>query len=339
MKASVRYIISRIVSYIITVWIGLTICFILPRFVPIDPITVILSRVTAMGAYMDPETYQKMRETLLHIFGLEGSFQEQYFSFLSKAITGDFGISITVFPSKVNDLIARALPWTILLLATTTLISWIFGNIIGLLAGYYRDRKISKALQFFAISVYPIPYYVMALIFVFIFCYLFRIFPLLGSKGIGFEVSLSFEFISSVIYHSFLPALTLFVINLGWWILSMRALTINISEEDYVKFAEIKGLDKRIILNKYIFRNALLPQITQLTMALSTIFSGAILTEFIFSYPGLGQLLWMAVSSSDIYLLMGITSLSVIAVSTAALVIDLIYPLLDPRIRYEAKQI
>jgi peptide/nickel transport system permease protein len=318
---------------------GLTICFFLPRLAPADPITVILSRVAATGAFMDPETYASMRKTLLQLFGLEGSLQEQYFNFLSKAIVGDFGISITVYPSKVNDLITRALPWTIGLLATTTLISWIFGNIIGLLAGYYRNKRAAKVFQLFAISVYPIPYYILALIFVFVFCYLLRIFPLLGSKGIGFKVSFSFEFISSLIFHSFLPALTLFIINLGWWILSMRALTVNLSEEDFVKFAEIKGIEKRIILSKYIFRNALLPQITQLAMALSTIFSGAVLTEFIFSYPGLGQLLWMAVSSSDVYLLMGITSLSIIAVSTSAFIIDLIYPLFDPRIRYEERHV
>ena len=119
----------------------------------------------------------------------------------------------------------------------------------------------------------------------------------------------------------------------------MRALTINLSEEDYVKFAEMRGTEKKIILNKYIFRNALLPQITQLTMAISTIFSGAVLTEFIFSYPGLGQLLWMAVSSSDIYLLMGITSLSIISVTTSALIVDLVYPLLDPRVRYEERHV
>ncbi|MEM2342414.1 MAG: ABC transporter permease [Candidatus Bathyarchaeia archaeon] len=325
--------------YIVTVWAGLTICFFLPRLVPIDPITVILSRVTAMGAFMDPETYTAMRKTLLQLFGLEGSLQEQYFSFLSKAIIGEFGISIAVFPSKVNDLIYRALPWTISLLATTTLFSWIFGNIVGLLVGYYRDKKISKVFQLFAIAVYPIPYYVLALIFVFVFCYTLRVFPLFGSKGIGFKVSFSLEFLSSLIFHSFLPALTLFIVNLGWWILSMRALTVNLSEEDFVKFAEIKGMEKKVILSRYIFRNALLPQITQLTMALSTIFSGAVLTEFIFSYPGLGQLLYMAVSSSDIYLLMGITSLSVIAVSTSALIIDLIYPLFDPRIKYEEKHI
>jgi peptide/nickel transport system permease protein len=311
----------------------------LPRLVPIDPVTVILSRVTATGAFIDPETYANMRKTLLYLFGLEGSIQEQYFNFLSKAIVGDFGVSITVYPSKVNDLIAKALPWTIGLLATMALISWVIGNIVGLLAGYYKNKIMAKAVQIFAIAVYPIPYYVLAIIFVFVFCYLLRIFPLFGSKGVGFKVSFSLDFISSVIFHSFLPALTLFIVNLGWWILSMRALTINLSEEDYVKFAEMRGTEKKIILNKYIFRNALLPQITQLAMAISTIFSGAVLTEFIFSYPGLGQLLWMAVSSSDIYLLMGITSLSIISVTTSALIVDLVYPLLDPRVRYEERHV
>jgi len=337
MRPIIKYAASRLVSYLLTIFIGITLCFIFPRFVPIDPVTTILSRTTQTGAFMEPEAFRAMRETLLETFGLKGSLQEQYFNFLRRAFTGDFGPSLSAYPSKVNDIIARSLPWTLGLLFSVSLISWVFGNLIGLLAGYYKDRKISKTLELFAMVIYPIPYYVMALILIFVFIFWLPLFPLMGAHAIGFKPSLSLEFLLTVLRHSFLPALSIVIVNLGWWILSMRALSTRISEEDFVRFAIVKGLRTRVILVRYYMRNALLPQITQLAMTLGNIFNGAILTEYLFAYPGIGAMLWWAVSSADVNLMMGIVTLSIIAVSTSALLIDLIYPLIDPRIRYGSK--
>ena len=156
--------------------------------------------------------------------------------------------------------------------------------------------------------------------------------------GVGYAIGLrpgwNWPFVSSVIKNSLLPALSIILINYGWWFLSMKALSSDITEEDYVKFAEIKGIPAGQVMTRYVIRNALLPQVTQLAMALGTVFGGALLTEVIFAYPGLGSLVYMAVSNSDYNLMMGINSLSIIAVATAGLIIDLAYPLLDPRVRY-----
>jgi len=333
MRPIVKYVITRMTSYFITIFIGITICFLMPRFVPLDPVTIMLSRIKSV-ARINPEAYQAMRETFLEIFGLKGTLQEQYFNFIRRAIIGDFGISLAAYPSKVNFLIAIALPWTIGLLATVSFIAWIFGNIIGLLAVYYKDKKISSALQWLSIAVYPIPYYIIALILIYVFCFWLRLFPLMGGLPIGFKLSLDFRSVLTIIYYSFLPGLSIFVVSLGWWMLSMRALSINLSKEDFVRFAKMKGLRGRVILIRYIFRNALLPQVTSLAMGLGTIFSGSLVTESLFSYPGIGQLFYLAISENDVNLTMGVVTLSIIAVSTSALVIDLIYPLIDPRIRY-----
>lgn len=332
MRPILKYTITRIASYFLTIFIGITLTFILPRFVPIDPITSVLSRITAAGAFMEPEAFRAMRDSLLETFGLKGSLQEQYFNFLRRAITGDFGFSLSQYPSKVNDIIIRSLPWTLGLLFSVSLMAWVFGNLIGLLAGYYKEKKISKTLELFAIVIYPVPYYIMALIIILVFSFWLRLFPLAGTPLI--KPSFSLRYVLTVLRHAFMPALSIFVVNLGWWFLSMRALSTRISEEDFVRFAIVKGLRRRVILLRYFLRNALLPQITTLAMILGNVFNGAILTEYLFAYPGIGQMLWMSVSNNDINLMMGIVTLSIIAVATSALFVDLIYPLIDPRIRY-----
>jgi peptide/nickel transport system permease protein len=175
----------------------------------------------------------------------------------------------------------------------------------------------------------------MALTLILFFSYTFHIFPIsVGGRAIGLQPSWNWQFIKSTISNSILPALSIIIVSYGWWFLSMKALSLNIAKEDYVLFAEIKGLSRKEIMKRYILRNALLPQITQLAMSLGTMFSGALLTEVIFSYPGLGTLMFMAVTNADYNLMIGITSLSIIAVALAGLLLDFIYPLLDPRIRY-----
>ena len=182
--------------------------------------------------------------------------------------------------------------------------------------------------------IYPIPYYIMALILVIIFVYILPIFPLMGGSTVGMTPSFSLRFIASIIWHGFLPALSLTIINVSVDFLLMRSLVQGIVSSDYVLFAEASGVKKRKIIFRYLIRNAMLPRITSLAIQLGVIFNGALVTEYVFSYPGLGMLLRDAIMQGDFNLLMGIVIFSIFGIATGTLILDFAYPLFDPRIRY-----
>lgn len=327
-----RFLVSRLITYVLVIWIGVTIVFFIPRFLPSDPVEAVLGRIMTQGAYMEPEQVEAMRATLNEAFGLEGTLLEQYVGFFKRVfISGDFGPSLSMFPTPVNDLIGRALPWTFGLLLSATIIAWLIGNTIGLLAGYQSHRTFSKVMEGIAILIYPIPYYITALILIVFFVHLNPIFPLSFSvRGAPF----SWQFISAAIFNSILPVMSIVVVGLGWWVLSMKALSSGLAEEDFVYFAKLKGVGEGEIMSRYVLRNALLPQITILALQIGAIFNGALITEILFGYPGLGTLTYTAVLQTDYNLLMGTISISIVAVATATLVVDLIYPLFDPRIQH-----
>ena len=213
---------------------------------------------------------------------------------------------------------------------SSTIIAWIVGNAIGLLAGYKSRWLSSRALEIIAILVYPIPYYITALILIILFIHINPIFPLFFSvRGDAW----SWQFISSAIYNSILPAASIVIVGFGWWVLSMKALSSSISEEDFVYFAKLKGAGEGRIMTAYVLRNAILPQVTVLALQIGAIFNGALIAEILFSYPGLGTMTYSAVLQADYNLLMGTITISIIAVASSTLIIDLLYPFFDPRIR------
>ncbi|MEZ4616688.1 MAG: ABC transporter permease [Caldilineaceae bacterium] len=243
----------------------------------------------------------------------------------------DFGPSLSSFPTPVMEFILRALPWTLGLLLTTTLMSWTLGNLIGLVAGYFHDSKAANAMEVVGVIIYPIPYYIVALVLILLFGYVWMLFPLTTTIRPG---PLTYEKVRQILYNSFLPAVSLIVVGLGFNILSMKALAFSHKEEGYVTFAKLKGTPARTTMLSYVGRNSLLPQITGLTLSLGAIFGGALLIEILFSYPGMGLLMRTAASSGDYNMLYGTIVMTIVAVATATLVLDLIYPLFDPRIRY-----
>ena len=326
-----KFMVTRVIAYILVIWIGITVVFFVPRFMPSDPVESMLGRIMSQGAYMAADQVEAMRATLTQAFGLEGSLADQYFGFFHRTfVTREFGPSLSLFPTPVNELIGRALPWTLGLLLTSTIIAWIVGNAIGLLAGYKSRWATSRALEVIAILVYPIPYYITALILIILFIHINPIFPLFFSvRGEAW----SWQFISSVIYNSILPALSIVIVGFGWWVLSMKALASSISEEDFVYFAKLKGAGEGRIMTAYVLRNAILPQVTVLALQIGAIFNGALIAEILFSYPGLGTMTYSAVLQADYNLLMGTITISIIAVATSTLIIDLLYPFFDPRIR------
>ena len=325
------FLVARTLTFVLVVWIGVTTVFFIPRLLPTNPVDAMMGRISAQGAFMTPQASQAMRASLTDLFGLKGSVGVQYLHFLNRVFfTHDFGPSLAMYPTPVSTLIGNAVPWTLGLLLTSTLFAWVIGNLIGLLAGYRSNKVSSRILEAVSMFLYPIPYYILALVLLILFTYVFPIFPISNSiVGSG----LTWEHIQSILYNSLLPALSIVIVGIGWWVISMKALASDIAEEDFVQFARLKGVGDARIMARYVLPNAILPQVTVLALQLGSVFSGALITEVLFSYPGLGTLTFNAIIQSDYNLMMGTISLSVVAVAFAAYVIDLLYPFLDPRIR------
>lgn len=329
----VQYIATRLGVYFFVLFIGITVTFFLPRLMPSDPIENYIAQLqNQAGQTMTAEDVAQLRASLSELYGLEGTLLTQYVGYLKRVfLTFDFGPSFSSFPRPVTEFILLALPWTLGLLIMTTLLAWILGNSIGLLAGFFHNTRAATVLEVVGVVIYPIPYYILALVFILVLAYIFPIFPLSTTIRPG---PLTLEKVETIIYNSVLPALTLITAGFGWNILSMKSLAYSTKQEAFVNFARLKGVPSRTIMTSYVFRNALLPQVTALALSMGTLFNGALLTEILFSYPGLGLLMRSAVGSGDYNMLYGTITMTIIAVATAALVIDLIYPLFDPRIRY-----
>jgi len=326
------YLLTRLGQFALVVFIGINIAFIVTHATPIDPVEQSIAAATQFGS-TSPEAIGLMRQSLKELYGLEGGLGDQYLAFWRRIAVGDFGPSLSAFPTPVATLIGRALPWTAGLLVVSTVLTWLLGNLLGGLAGYYRRNRALRFAGVLAMAFHPIPYYVVAFVLLIVFGYLWPVLPLGGGYQMNMPRTLSWAFIGSVLLHSILPVLSLALVGLGGWFMGMRSLVSNIVTEDYVVYAELAGVRRRRILGSYVMRNALVPQVTGLAMSLGAIFNGAIITEQVFGYPGIGTLLVSAVYAGDYSLVLGITTVSIVAVSLAVLVIDLAYPLLDARVR------
>ncbi len=329
-----RYLIPRLIQYILVIFLGVTAVFIIPRLLPNDPVQGTIAALRSRGSTLDPATMDELISSLTEMYGLEGSAFQQYGAFWQRLLHGDFGVSFFQFPTKVNRLIAVALPWTLGLLLTTTFLSWTTGNLIGGLAGYFARKRWSRILDTVAMIVRPLPYYIAAFGLLLLFAYVVRWFPVAGGTDIGRRAALNWPFILDVLRHSFLPALSLVILGGAINFQTMKLIVQNVNAENFVQYAKFGGIKEQRIVLRYVIRNAMLPQITGLALSLGQIFSGALITEIVFSYPGLGSLLYNAIVTGDYNLIMGITALSIVAITTAILIIDLLYPLFDPRVRY-----
>jgi len=221
----------------------------------------------------------------------------------------------------------------VMLLVVSTLLTWVLGNLLGGLAGYYRRSKALRFAGILAMAFHPIPYYIVAFLLLIVFGYLWPVLPISGGYTMNMARDWSWPFVLSLLRHAILPVASLALVGLGGWFMGMRSLVSNIVSEDYVLYAELAGVDRRRILTSYVMRNALVPQVTGLAVSLGAIFNGAIITEQVFGYPGIGSLLVGAVHAGDYSLVLGVTAVSIVAVSAAVLLIDLLYPLLDPRLK------
>jgi peptide/nickel transport system permease protein len=328
-----RYLAPRLVQYVLVIFLGITVIFIIPRLMPGGPVESAIANLQARGSYLDPKAMEATAHALRQMYGLEGTWPEQYVAFWRRLFTGDFGPSLYQFPTPVIQLIGQALPWTFGLLLVTTTLSWIVGTVTGGLAGYFPQSRTFGLVDAAAMFVRPIPYYVLAMVLLILFAYLIPVFPVGRGYTIGAEISLNWSFVSDVLRSAFLPALSLMLIGAAVSHQTMRLVVEGVKEEDYVRYAKIGAVKESTIFSRYVMRNAILPLITSLALSIGQIFGGALITEMVFSYPGVGFLLFRAVVVNDYNLIMGITTISIIAIVTATLILDLVYPLFDPRIR------
>ena len=331
MKLFLEYILPRLIQYVLVIIIGVTLTFLIPRLSPVNPIEQALGRLTAFQS-LSPEATVALRESLEDLYGLDGTLAEQYFAFWKRVIRADLGPSFTSFPMQVNQMIRTSIGWTLGLLGMTILISWFLGIILGALAGYAPNRWSSRVVENLLIIIYPVPYYIVAFVLLMLFTFYFPIFPLVGgAKGTpGF----TWSYISSLMFHGFLPAISIILGATAFRFIMAKALATTEMSSDYIQYAEMAALPRRRIVGSYLIRNTMLPQVTDLGLSLGLVFSGALITEVVFGYPGLGTTLYTAIISADYNVIMGITLLSIFGIATASLIVDLLYPFLDPRVRY-----
>lgn len=329
-----RYLIPRLIQYFLVIFLGITAVFIIPRLLPNDPVNTMIGVMQARGQQLEPGAIDEMVASLKEMYGLEGSWWEQYIAFWGRLIRGDFGVSFFQFPTRVNEMVARAMPWTLGLLLTATIINWPLGNIIGGLAGYFSRKPWSRVVDTIAMIVRPQPYYIFAFALLLILGYALPWFPVAGGTELGRKIAFNWPTIKDIARHSFLPALSLVILGGAINFQTMKLIVQNVNAESFVQYAKLGGVTENRIVGKYVIRNALLPQITGLALSLGQIFSGALITEIVFSYPGMGGLLFNAITNGDYNLIMGITVFSIVGIATAILILDLLYPLFDPRVRY-----
>ena len=326
-----QFVLPRLIQWVIVIFVGVTLTFLIPRLSPVNPVAEAVSRLTAFQS-LDPESVVAIRESVEDLYGLDGTVWEQYVSFWGRVIRGDLGPSFLAFPTPVNEMIGNSIAWTAGLLGVATVISWALGLVLGSLAGYFSNRWWSEAMEKFLITIYPVPYYIIAFVLLMIFAYYWPIFPLVGG-GRG-TPGFNWEYIKSVLHHGFLPAFSVIIGALAFRFIISKALTMTEKSSDYVEYAELASLPQRKILFAYVARNTMLPQVTDLALSLGTVFSGAIITEVVFGYPGVGNLLLQAINAGDYNLIMGITLMSIVGIATASLIVDPSYPFLEPRVRY-----
>ena len=328
-----EYVVKRLGLFVLIIWLASTVNFFLPRLGGQDPIRAQLGAQAAMGG----NSQVGMKEMIAEYdkrFGLDKPLIEQYLTYLNDTLHLEFNFSMSAYPTKVVDIIWRSLPWTIVLLGVTTLIAWTLGTILGAILTQPNAPRILRFILAPILTLSAIPFFLLGLLLIYVLGFQLKWFPLSGGFDQGLLPALDPKVIGNMAYHSVLPALSIILASIGFWTLGMRGVMVSTQGEDYLLFAEAKGLRRTTIFSRYAIRNALLPQLTALALALGNIVSGAVLVEVVFQYPGVGSLLYQSIRASDFYMIQGVVFIIIVAIGLATLILDLIYPLLDPRISY-----
>jgi peptide/nickel transport system permease protein len=329
------YFLRRLGIFFLTIWIAATLIYIIPRIAPGDPIQAMVSRMIQQAGYI--ENADKIVEGWRERFGLNDPWHVQYLKYLGNLVTFNFGYSLARFPAEVKEIIARSMPWTIGLLTISTILFFIIGNLLGALLAWKKTPALVKLLIPVSMVFTSVPALLAALILLYVFAFRLDWFPNLGSYGRGLQPGFNWEFISSLIRHGTLPALSIVIVTFGYWTLGMRGMMVTVEGEDYMTLAQAKGLRPFYTLYRYMIRNAILPQITALALTVGTLVGGQVLVEYIFSYRGMGSAVYEGIRTQDYTVIQGTSFVLILTTALAVFIMDMLYPLIDPRISHEGR--
>ncbi|OIV35889.1 peptide ABC transporter permease [Mangrovactinospora gilvigrisea] len=320
----------RLRFYVIAAWSAVTLNFLIPRLMPGDPAQAVVQQLEVKnGQNLPPQTVEAIRKLL---GGVHENIAVQYWHYLGNLFTGNLGISTGNFPTRVTTLIGTALPWTMLLMGVSTVLAFLIGTGIGALCGWRPGTRTDSVLSPLSTFLAAVPYFWVALFALWLFAFRLGWFPLAGGHDPDADPS-SPRYWLSVLHYGLLPALTIVFSSCGGWLLGMRNMTLTTTGEDFVLLARAKGLSNTRVLFRYAARNAMLPQLTGFALALGAIIAGSVLTETVFTYPGVGSLLKQAIDNRDYPLMQGILLFTTLAVLVANFLADSVYVLVDPRTR------
>ena len=321
------FVFRRLGYYLIAFLVAATINFILPRLMPGDPVTMMFARNSDR---LSPDSIAALRKT----FGfVDGPLPLQYLAYLKSVVTGDLGLSIKFYPTPVATVLGHAILWTLILVGSSTLLSFIIGSLLGARAAWRRNGIFDLIATTWGVVANAVPAVVLALLALFIFGITLRWLPTGYAYDPALDPEFSFAFIGSVIAHAVLPVATLSIVLTGGFLINMRNNMINLIGDDYLVMAEAKGLSERRIMIGYGFRNALLPTVTNLAITIGQVFAGSLVTEVIFNYPGVGNTLYVAILARDYPLIQGQLLVMTAAMLVANFIADISYVLIDPRLR------
>ena len=330
---TLRLILRRILFLLLVIWSASTIVFFIPRLSDTNPIRERFAELARTGGF-SPADLEKIIQSYTEQFGLDAPLLSQYRDYLGNIATLDFGVSLNKYPTTVLQVITQAIPWTLTLLLVTTILSFIIGNLLGALSAWPRAPRWVRTVATPFVLLTGVPPVIMGVLLLFFIGFRLKLLPLGGAYSIGIVPDWSsFTFWLDLLKHQVLPALSLILGSVGGWVLSMRGMGITIQGEDYVNFAEHKGLTGGRIFRDYYLRNTLLPQVTGLALALGTVVTSAIVVEGLFGLPGIGTALNNAIRANDFPVIYGIVLFITAAVATLMVAMEFVYPLLDPRIR------
>ncbi len=324
------YIVRKAALFLVTLWGAITLNFLLPRLMPGSPVDAALAKLASSGV---PITNAERQAVEIQLGSPHGSLLTQYWDYLGGIVHLNFGSSYS-FPSEtVAQTIGKAAPWTLGLVGVTTIVAFILGTLLGVYAGWRRGKTADTTVTLGATFFAAFPPFWLGLLLLYVLAFKLNLFPIKGGYNPGETPNLSPAFLADAVFHSILPALTLAVTTLSGWVFGMRNNMINTLGEDYVTFAEANGLRTRTIALLYAARNAILPNVTAFGLSLGAVVGGSVLVEGIFSYPGLGNLLYVAVSNHDFPLMQALFLVITVSMLVAIFVVDLLYVRLDPRVR------
>ncbi len=329
MKGLGKYIYKKLFWYLLTLVVALMLNFFLPRLIPGNPVDIILNEMTA--GMSDTARAREIKEEFSRQLGLDQPLPVQFFNYVRGIFQGDLGRSFNQYPKPVTELLAASLPYTIALQLPAILLGWLLGNLLGAKAAYNKgmfDRTVFPVSLFLS----SIPAFIFSLVMLYTFAVVLKWFPIGGAYAKDILPSLSFTFIFSLIRHWFLPFASLTLIAIGGQAIGMRSMSLYELNADYVLYAKLLGVPDRKV-TKYVFKNAVLPQITGLALSLGTMIGGALITEIVFSYPGVGQKMMLAIRNVDYPMISGCTLIISMTVLVANFLIEIVYGLIDPRVR------